>query len=143
MSNRKWLVVGIVVVLVIVLVVVYFFVGRKPAPGTPVFVPTGQVVPEFPKELLLNHDADFSQSYSINYSSSTNQYTAIWNASSSVADVYNEYLSYFQTNGWDITNRITRYTDSRGLYATNGTSTVNVAIVAQGAGAQVIISYLP
>jgi hypothetical protein len=134
---------GVLIVLVAAMVVISFVIRKVSAPGTPVFAPGGQVVSGFPKELLLNHGAAFLNSYSINYSSSTDQYTAVWDTTSSVTDVYADYLSYFDRNGWVITKQIAQYPDSRGLFAAHGSSTASVAVSTHGTGSEVVVSYLP
>ena len=51
-----------------------------------------------------NWAAAISGSYSINYSSSTNQYTAQYDSSNTLVSLYNSYKTYFGTNGWMVTN---------------------------------------
>jgi len=134
--------IAIAVVIVILLAFWWYLSSTRPVPmGTPAFAPSGQLTPGFPKGLVLDSLARVSQSYSINYSTSTNQYTVSFNSSSSVADIYNEYLAYLPANGWPITNKVTEYKNSRGLYAENASSVVSVAIVVQGSGSQVTVSY--
>ncbi len=109
--------------------------------GSPAFAPKGELTPGFPKSLILDNAA-INGSYSINYSSSTNQYTAEWNSSISLAALYTSYKQYLSLHGWAIINDITKYPTSRGLYARNASSDVSVAIVAQGSGSQVVLTYL-
>ena len=110
--------------------------------GSPVFAPKGELTPGFPKSLILDNAATIDGSYSINYSSSINQYTAEWNSSSSLAALYTAYKQYLPSHGWTIVNDITKYPTSRGLYARNASSDVSVAIIAQGSGSQIILTYL-
>lgn len=110
--------------------------------GAIAFAPSGQLIAGFPKDLILDSDPAVSGSYSINYSSSTNQYTAEWNSSSSMESLYEAYKAYLPSHGWTLFNNVTKYAASRGLYARNAASDVSVAIVAQGSGSQVVLTYL-
>lgn len=142
-SKRTWAWVGVVVVVVIVIVwAVWASMPKTPSGPQPVFAPQGQLVPQFPKSLILDNSAAVNGSYSINYSTSTDQYTAEFNSSSSMASLYSEYTQYLSANGWMITNSSTMYSTSRGLYASNASSDVAVGIVSQTGGSQVTITYL-
>jgi hypothetical protein len=103
----------------------------------------GQLIPGFPRQLVLDSAATVSNSYSINYSASTNQYTAEWVLSSSLASLYVEYQSYAKANGWTISNHADLPT-LKGIYATNASSTaaMNVIITPQGKGSTVTVSYV-
>jgi hypothetical protein len=148
-NKKMWAWVGAAVVVV---VIVLAFVwkpnmnnpkGTTPTPvGTPVYAPQGQLIPQFPTQLILDSAASLNQSYSINYSSTTNHYTAEYNSSSSMASMYTKYKTYLPANGWVIANDMTLYSNSRGLYATNTSSGVEVAIDQIGKGSKVIITYL-
>ncbi len=138
--------VGVIAVVLGILIVITWKPQRQqqPAPTgpAPVFAPQGQLTPNFPTALILDPQAEINSSYSINYDASTNQYTAEWNSSSSMASLYNNYKTYFGANGWTITNNITKYSSSRGLYASNASSDVAVGIVSLGNDSQVTISYI-
>ncbi len=108
----------------------------------PVYAPEGELVPQFPKVLILDPAAAVSQSYSINYSPTTNQYTAEYDSSSSILSLYAAYLQYLPSNGWTITNQLTSYSNSRGVSATDASSSVEVSVVAQSGGSQVTIGYV-
>ncbi len=144
-SKRIWVWVGVVVV---VLAVVFAFAWRpsskQPASSgpAPVFAPQGQLVPQFPKSLILDSNAAISGSYSINYSSSTNQYTAEYDSSSTVVSLYTQYKQYLPANGWTITNDMNSLSGFRGIAGGNASSSVQVAINAHGGGSQVTITYL-
>lgn len=109
--------------------------------GSVAFAPNGQLVAGFPKSLILG-SAAVSGSYSINYSSTTHQYTVEWNSSSSMESLYEAYKAYLPSHGWNIVNDITKYAASRGLYARNASSDVSVAVIATGNGSQISIAYL-
>ena len=99
-----WMWVGVAVVVIVVALIVAFTFIWKPASNqtpvsgpAPVYAPQGQLTPGLPKELILDPQAQIGTSYSINYDPTTNQYTARWTSSSSVATLYNEYKTYFGT----------------------------------------------
>lgn len=125
------------------------FGGGQPSPGTivasspssPLFAPKGQLVTGFPQDLILDSNAAVSGSYSIQYSSSTNQYTAEWNSSSSMSDLYNDYKQYLPAHGWAITNDLAQNASSRGIYAQNASSDVSVVIVPQDSGSAATVTY--
>lgn len=143
-SKRIWVWVGVVVIVVAIIVWAVFGFKGFETPPVPqaAFAPQGRLVPQFPTNLILDSNASVSGSYSINYSSSTNQYTAEYNSSSSMASLYSQYKQYLPANGWTITNNITANSNSRGLYAINASSDVAVGIVSQAGGSAVTITYL-
>lgn len=110
--------------------------------GVPAYAPQGEVTPGFPKQLILDSSAAVTQSYAIHYSSSTNQYTAQWNSSSSMTALCDAYKQYLSANGWTITNDITQYAVSRSLYAENASSDVAVSIVKASEGTQISVTYV-
>jgi len=138
---------GVIVVIAIAGGVAWHFYGgtHAPVPTGPVAVhaPTGQLIPGFPPSLILDPAAQVNNSYSINYSTSTNQYTAEWVSSSTPAALYAKYQSYTAANGWTVTNQA-NYPTLKGIYATSasGTAAMNVIITSQGKGSQVTISYV-
>ena len=148
MNDRKglWVWVGVaVVVIAIAWGGVYWFMhrsGPQAAAPLPVHAPAGQVVAGFPQDLVPGPSstsstngtpgilAGITNSYSINYSSSTNQYTAEWVSASSTATLYTAYTAYVTKNGWTITNHM----DSpslKGVYAVNASSSLNIVITPQ------------
>ncbi len=100
----------------------------------PVYAPQGQMIAGFPTGLILDHNVKATNSYAINYSSSTNLYVVQWDSSSSVAALYNAYLAYLPANGWTITNRFTDRPDLRGFYAVNNLTSANVNITIRRIG---------
>ncbi len=146
-SKRAWVWVGIAVVVIAIVVWAVWSIRKPPQLATgpmPVFAPQGQLVPNFPKELILDPQAQISSSYSINYASTTNQYTAEWNSSSSLLSLYNNYNTYFGNNGWTVTNSSGATSASKiaAMYASTSTANVNVTLVAQGQGVGVSVSYV-
>jgi hypothetical protein len=93
---------------------------------------------------MLDPEAQVSTSYSINYDPTTNQYTAEWTSSSSLATLYGDYQTYFGNNGWTITNQSGAKAASKlaVLYAATTTANVNVTLVAHGVGTDATISYV-
>jgi hypothetical protein len=142
--TRIWVWVGVAVVVIVVAVVIIWRPGKKATGPVPVFAPQGQLTPNFPKQLMLDPEAQVSTSYAINYDPTTNQYTAEWTSSSSLASLYGDYQKYFGDNGWTITNQSGLTSASRlaVLYAATTTANVNVTLVTQGQGAQATVSYV-
>jgi hypothetical protein len=150
-TKRIWAWVGGVIVVLGVVIFIFEKTSNK-APvasmnatsSTVVYAPQGQLTPQFPKDLLIGAVTStlVNSSYAINYSSSTNQYTVVFSASSSMAVLYADYTHFFITNYWQITNKITKYPTSRGLYAQNASSDVAVAIIEKGKGSEVTITYV-
>ncbi len=154
MNDRKELWVWVGVVIVAIAAVwggIYWFMhrsGQQAAAPVPVHAPEGQVVDGFPQNLILGSSATSSasstggtpgilagitNSYSINYSSSTNQYTAEWVSASSTSALYTEYTDYVTKNGWTITNHVS--SPSLGaIYAVNASSSLNIVITPQSSG---------
>jgi len=116
--------------------------GQNPPGPAPTYAPQGQVVAGFPQKLILDPGATVSNSYSLSYSANNNQYTAVWNSSSSMASLYSTYKNYFQNNGWTITNDFVSIPTVRGIAGKSGTNVASVVITAQNKGSQVTISYL-
>lgn len=108
----------------------------------PQYASPGQLAPGFPSELILDSGAQLGLSYSINYDPSTNQYTASFKSKESMESLFSSYKKYLGDNGWNITNEITKYPTSRGLYAVKGAADASVAIIKQTEGSEVVVSYL-
>lgn len=167
MNDKKnlwvWIGVAVVVVAVIVAVVVWF-VNRGQAPQQAAVVPVvhapaGQVIAGFPQQMILGVSTSSSatsgaasffsgitDSYSIGYSTSTNQYTAEWVSSSTIAALYKQYQDYVTKNGFTIINHADTAT-LKSIYATNPISVVNIVItpqssVGQNKGSKIIVSYV-
>lgn len=148
-NKRIWVWVGIiVVVLIIVLAFVWKPSGQSPAQNqavanpAPVYAAQGKIVDGFPQDLVLHALRIVESSYSIAYTSSTNQYTAVLNSSSSMDFIYKNYMQYFWAHGWTIANNITKDPGSRGIYAVTSTAEASIAILQEGTGSQVTASYL-
>ena len=144
-SKKIWAWVGVaVVVIVVVLAVVWKFTPKHASGPVPVFAPQGQLTPNFPKGLILDNNAVIAGSYSINYSSSTNQYTAEYNSSDTVPALYKDYQTYFAANGWMVTNSSSIKSASKigVVIAATSSANVNVTLIAKGIGSQATISYV-
>lgn len=164
MNSRRVVYLGLGVVVLVCVVTVIIFASRStgtPSPiaqqtsttttpvampvpqGMPSFAAPGKLVAGFPQVLILDASSSIGKSYTINYASSTNQYTTEWTSANAIEIVYNDYISYMKANNWVITNEITQYSDSRGIYATQGSSTIlTVSILAKGSGSDVTVSYV-
>lgn len=154
MGSKTKTTVWIVVAAAVLAAIIWYAASRNTAqppvapeqatqtPGSVTYAPTGQLAPGFPRDLILDSHAAVSGSYSINYSSTTNQYTASWTSSSSMLSLYGAYKQYFSAKGWTITNDDTQYPNLRVLYATNGSSTASADIVKAGSGSQATVTYV-
>ena len=115
--------------------------NKEGGPLVPVYAPQGHLTPQFPKELILDSAAAVSNSFSINYSTSTNQYTASWNSASGAQHWVDQYQSYFSANGWTVKMNPTANAQIRNMVASNDKGYVQVLLIPQGAGSQVTITY--
>jgi hypothetical protein len=143
-SKRVWVWVGVVVVAAAIAVVFVWNPGSKPAAPSapaPVYAPQGQLVPQFPKDLILDSNAAISGSYSIDYASSSNQYTAEYNSSSSMKSLFGDYQTYLPQNGWTVIGSDATHPMFSEISANQGTNQLQVVISQVGKGSQVTISY--
>jgi hypothetical protein len=144
-TKRIWIWTGVVIVLLLILVLLGAFSGKNNQPvtqGVPTYAPQGQLVTGFPQELVLDPTAQLGGSYGINYSTSTNQYTAMWTSSKSLDDLYSAYKTYFQNNGWTISNEMTAYAGTKGLHAAKGTASAGLSVVDNGASRKISVTYV-
>jgi hypothetical protein len=146
-SKRVWVWVGVVVVVIVAVALIWWRptakAPQKVASGpVPVYATQGQLVTQFPKNLIIDTNAAITGSYSINYSSSTNQYTTEYDSSSTVSALYKQYKSYLPKNGWTITTSLTTRPTFDLISAAQGNSQLQVVISTQGKGSQVAITYL-
>ena len=146
-KGNVWVWVGIAVVVIVIILLFVWHPSSSPTqapipPGTPVYAPQGQVTAGFPKNLILDTAVQVSNSYSINYSTSTNQYTAAWNSSSSMTAETSAYQAYLQANGWTVTPNPVTQSNVRALGASNASAILLVNVVAQGKGSQVTVTYV-
>jgi hypothetical protein len=143
-SKMLWVWVGIVVVVVIV--AAWFIWGSSSRPPVasapaPVYAPQGQLVAGFPSNLILDSNAAINGSYSINYSSSTNQYTAEYLSSSTVKALYGQYMAYLPKNGWTVEGSLTTRPTFDAITASEGSNQLQVVISTVSGGSQVTITY--
>ncbi|HUC31361.1 MAG TPA: hypothetical protein VMR99_01570 [Candidatus Paceibacterota bacterium] len=144
-SKRVWVWVGVAVVVIAVAAWLFWkpSAPHQAASGpTPVFAPQGQLTPNFPKALILDSNAAISGSYSINYSSSTDQYTAEYDSSSTVTALYNKYQSYLPQNGWTVNGSLTTHPTFDAIAASQGNNQLQIVISTESEGSQVIITYV-
>lgn len=141
-KNKRTITALVVVVLLLLVILAWWLIwGEYNAPHA-AFAPTGQVVSGFPKELILDNAAVVGKSYAIGYAYNLNQYTASWTSSVSMDDLYSQYVNYFTSNGWTITNSSTNMSNFRGVYAKTSTADANVVMNAAQDGLKVTISYV-
>jgi hypothetical protein len=142
-KNKKTVVaLAVAVVLILVIALVWWlFWGEYNSPHA-AFAPSGKLVSGFPKEFVLDSAAIVGKSYTIGYAYNLNQYTANWTSSSSIDDLYNQYVNYFVSNGWTITNSSTNMATFRGVYAVTSTADANVVITSGKDGLKVTVSYV-
>ena len=138
-----WVWVGVAVVVVAV-ALIWKPTVEKPLVAsvpTPVYASQGQLVPQFPKGLIIDSKAAMSGSYSINYSSSTNQYAAEYYSSSTVTSLYNQYQTYLPRNSWTVIGSITTRPSYDVIWASQGNDQLQVIIGTQKKGSQVTVTY--
>jgi hypothetical protein len=146
-DNRRgnmWVWVGIIVVIIAVILFIFWKPGSwSPAnvpQGTPAYAPQGQLASGFPQNLILDTGAALQSSYSINYSTSTNQYTAQWDSSSTPQSLLSKYDAYLPANGWTITNQQAGPT-LKSIYATDASASLNFVASVQNGVTQVVLTY--
>jgi len=139
------MIVGIVVV-VLGIALIATWKAPQPSDSTSgpaaTYAPQGQLTPQFPKELVLDTSATIDQSYSLNYASDTNQYTADWASDNAPNNVLNDYQTYFTSAGWTISASPTGDPNIQGLSASTSTGYALVTITPQGTGSQVTVTYV-
>jgi hypothetical protein len=143
--KRVWVWVGVVVVVIVVLAwILWRLTPQQQIQSVPVttFAPRGQLVPQFPSSLVLDPSAVVSGSYAINYSSSTNQYTAQYGSSDTVTALYKNYTSYLISNGWTISGSLTTIPTLDVISAAQGSNQLQVMIATKSKGSQVTITYV-
>ncbi len=141
-SKKTTIVVITVVVIIIAIALVWWLFSEQYRSPHAAFAPPGQLISGFPKELILDQAAVFGKSYTIGYAHNLNQYTASWASSSSMNDLYNDYIQYFTSHGWTITNSSTNITEFRGIYAVTSTADANVVMDSGQAALKVTVSYV-
>lgn len=133
---------GAIVVIAVVAGAVWHFYAKQAVTGpVAVHAPAGQLISGFPVALILD-GAQVSNSYSINYSTSTNQYTAEYYSSSTVTTLYKDYQSYLPKNNWIETNVATATSMFGAIAASQGDNRLQVVISAQHGESQVTITYI-
>ncbi|MBU6500323.1 MAG: hypothetical protein KGJ89_00640 [Patescibacteria group bacterium] len=162
--NTKHSLIPVTAIIIVVVAATALVVFRKPAQKKAVqntsspspsvaenvkpiaaYASQGKLTPGFPSELILGSaNATTSQSYQINYPyDGSTQDTTDFISAESMLDLFSQYKKYFSQNGWTITREITKYTNSRGLGAEKGGTSMSMAIVDNGKVREVTISYTP
>lgn len=143
--KHVWVWVGVVVV--VGAVAAWIALKGKPnqsvtSAPVPVYAAQGQIVPQFPKGLILDSSAAVSGSYSIAYASSTNQYTAEYDSSSTVTSLFKQYNTYLPANGWTITGTLTSHPTFDVIAAEQGNDQLQVVLSTNTGGSQATITYV-
>lgn len=144
-SKRVWAWVGVAVVVIVIIVWAVWNVGMHQQASSgpvPVYAPQGQLVAQFPKGLIVDSAATISGSYSIAYATSTNQYTAEYDSSSTMAALYKQYQTYLPANGWTITGTLTTHPTYEAIAAAQNGAQLQVVIESENEGSQVTVTYL-
>jgi hypothetical protein len=143
-TKRIWVWLGVVVV-VIGGVLVFLWRPSVKAPAANPGPSAAEVyATQFPKELVIAGIKNVTSSFSTPGATTTVLYTAVFTSSSSMADIYSDYIQYLLHNHWAIVKLITNSPNSRGIQAENATSSIGVAILPNdtetgGIGSQVTI----
>lgn len=120
--------------------------SREIAPGqTLVTAQQGNIVSEFPKELIIEKDVAISNSYRIDYADGgMDQPVAVYDSKLTVDENFAAFRAYFEENGWRIRNEIAPSGSSVAfLYAVTDDADVNVTFEPTEDGkARVNISYV-
>lgn len=103
----------------------------------------GKVIEGFPKELILNSSGTVTESYSIPYGESTEQFTVNFETSRTVAAQYEAYLLYLEKNGYQIVNKNLE-ANIGNIYATKTSADVNFVVSRMGdaKASSVVVTYL-
>jgi hypothetical protein len=151
-SRTRWVWIGSIIAVTVIAVAIVVLIGNRSQnpsheslavkSSAPVYAPQGELVAQFPKDLILDPAAAMSQSYFLGYSSRANQYTAQFDSSSSMTTLYEEYLKFLPEHGWTITNNVTAFRNSRGIAAISASSSVQVSIVAHHDGSAAAVAYV-
>ncbi len=136
--------VGVIAILLVLIVAVRWPHGNNPQSQgpAPVYAPKGELTPQFPKELILGGASAVGNSYAINYSSSTNQYTAQWSSASSLANIVAQYKTYLSANGWSVTVNKSVTPSFQSIFARKANLQTLVSIVTEATGTQVTVTYV-
>lgn len=138
------LIVIAIIVAALALLAAWYFGHRGLSGGGPMpsYAPSGQPASQFPQSLIFDPTISLTQSYAIHYSTSTNQYTASWNSSSSPDDVIAAYKNYFRTQGWHVSPNPVTQASIRGLSASTSSAYVLVTAITKDTGSAVTVSYV-
>lgn len=154
MSKRTILltVVGALVVFVVAVAANYKYnrndtanqqVDTTPKQGEKKDAEKGKVIEGFPKELVLNSNGTVTESYSIPYGESTEQFTVNFETSKSIAAEYEAYMTFLEKNGYQIINKNLE-ANIGNIYATNTKADVNFVAsrMAEAKSTSVVVTYL-
>ena len=117
--------------------------SRELEPGqTLVTAQTGNIVSEFPKELILEKDVAISNSYRIDYTAgNVDQPVAVYDSKLTMAENMTAFRAYFEENGWRISNEGDSTQLVTAIIAAKESARVNVTLSLSDGKVQVIIAY--
>jgi hypothetical protein len=138
MTNKQKIVSAIILLILIVAVVIGIKkmgkkTGTSDSQGQQASViqkedaPRGELVSEFPKNLVLDSKATIDSSFKIAYQEDTNQYTGAFISDKSVTDIYNSYLDYATKNNYNVVNKGLQG-DFGNIYASKTDADLNVVV---------------
>jgi hypothetical protein len=144
---------GIIVVVLTIAFIVFWHQKHESAPSTkpsqtqqtvnhiqPTYTSSGQLVPAFPKELVLGTQPTITQSYDVPYSSQ-NQSATTYQAQDTPDKVFQAYLTYFQSNNYEIISK-QQTTERDTVYASNKDVDISIIITSKQGKSSVTVNYL-
>jgi len=105
-----------------------------------VYAHPGDLIPSFPKDLLIGANQETQSSFAVTYPNTT-QSTVVFDSSENADVLYNAYLVYLQSNKYELLN----HQDAKGsasIYAINGSGDVSLDMSTDGKFTKVKVSYL-
>jgi hypothetical protein len=148
-TKTAWVVVVILIVVLAAAGVGYWYyqkmeMGREIAPGAHLTeVPQGQVVADFPQDLILEKDVPVTQSYRIDYADgNVKQPTASYVSRKSLQDNISAFRLYLTGNGWNLLQAGNSTENPTSIYAVKDTAQVNILLTSIDSGTtQVDLAY--
>ncbi len=95
--------------------------------GTKKDAPKGELISGFPSDLVMENSPSIQSSYSVQYDANTKQYTATYELTKPIPEVYNSYLDYLGKNKYRIVNKNSTAAVSN-IYATSDLADINVVL---------------
>lgn len=137
-TTKAWFKAGVMTIALFIaalLAVIYFWSSSQSD-----FLPQGAGDTSFPADLIIGSPGSRNGDYPISYEESGQSRTAGFSSPKSMENLFSGYKDYFKKSGWAITNEITKYADSRGLYARRIDAEASVAIIDKNKNREVLVS---